>query len=263
MEAIVTGLNPQSAAQVGFDLAGRTALVTGASSGLGVHFARCLAGHGARVAVAARRAEKVATLAEEINASGGEAEALRLDVTDAASVAEAFEGRCFDIVVNNAGIAFNGPALDTPEQDWRQVIDTDLTGVFLVSQAAARAMVAAQRGGSIINIASILGKRVAGGLSAYAAAKAAVVQLTRANALEWARHDIRVNAICPGYIETDINRDFFATEAGQKLVRRIPIRRLGQMEDLSAPLLLLASDHSRFMTGSELVVDGGHLVTSL
>lgn len=252
-----------TASRVEYDLTGRTALVTGASSGLGVHFARVLAAHGADVAVAARRAEKVSALAEEIVAAGGKAEALRLDVTDAASVSEAFDGRRFDIVVNNAGIAFNGPALATPEADWRQVIDTDLTGVFLVSQAAATAMAADEQGGSIINIASILGKRVAGGLSAYAAAKAAVVQLTRAHALEWARHGIRVNAICPGYIETDINREFFATEAGQKLVRRIPMRRLGQMEDLSAPLLLLASDHGRFMTGSELVVDGGHLVTSL
>lgn len=252
-----------AASHLGFDLTGRTALVTGASSGLGVHFARILAAHGANVAVAARRVEKVSDLAQEIEAAGGAAQALRLDVTDAASVAEAFAGRRFDIVVNNAGIAFNGPALETPEENWRQVIDTDLTGVFLVSQAAATAMAADGRGGSIINIASILGKRVAGGLSAYAAAKAAVVQLTRAHALEWARHDIRVNAICPGYIETDINRDFFATAAGQKLVSRIPVRRLGQMEDLSAPLLLLASDHGRFMTGSELVVDGGHLVTSL
>jgi NAD(P)-dependent dehydrogenase (short-subunit alcohol dehydrogenase family) len=248
---------------VAFDLSGRTALVTGASSGLGVHFARVLAAHGADVAVAARRVEKVSDLAQEIVAAGGTAEALRLDVTDAASVSEAFDGRRFDIVVNNAGIAFNGPALETPEENWRQVIDTNVTGVFLVSQAAATAMAADGQGGSIINITSILGKRVAGGLSAYAAAKAAVVQLTCAHALEWARHDVRVNAICPGYIETDINRDFFATAAGQKLVRRIPVRRLGQMEDLSAPLLLLASDHSQFMTGSELVVDGGHLVTSL
>ncbi len=249
--------------RVAFDLTGRTALVTGASSGLGVHFARVLAAHGVDVAVAARCVEKVSDLAQEIVDAGGRAQALRLDVTDAASVSEAFDGRRFDIVVNNAGIAFNGPALETPEENWRQVIDTDLTGVFLVSQVAARAMAADGQGGSIINIASILGKRVTGGLSAYAAAKAAVVQLTRAHALEWARHGIRVNAICPGYIETDINRDFFTTEAGQKLVRRIPMRRLGRMEDLSAPLLLLASDHGRFMTGSELVVDGGHLVTSL
>ncbi len=252
-----------AASPVAFNLSGRTALVTGASSGLGVHFARVLAAHGADVAVAARREDKVSDLAQEIVDAGGRAQALRLDVTDAASVSEAFDGRRFDIVVNNAGIAFNGPALETPEENWRQVIDTDLTGVFLVSQAAAKAMAADGQGGSIINIASILGKRVAGGLSAYAAAKAAVVQLTRAHALEWARHDIRVNAICPGYIETDINRDFFATAAGQKLVARIPVRRLGQMEDLTVPLLLLASDHGRFMTGSELVVDGGHLVTSL
>ncbi|MFD2741579.1 SDR family NAD(P)-dependent oxidoreductase [Sulfitobacter aestuarii] len=252
-----------AASRVAFNLSGRTALVTGASSGLGVHFARVLAAHGADVAVAARREDKVSDLAQGIVDAGGTAQALRLDVTDAALVSEAFDGRRFDIVVNNAGIAFNGPALETPEENWRQVIDTDLTGVFLVSQAAAKAMAADGQGGSIINIASILGKRVAGGLSAYAAAKAAVVQLTRAHALEWARHDIRVNAICPGYIETDINRDFFATAAGQKLVARIPVRRLGQMEDLTVPLLMLASDHGRFMTGSELVVDGGHLVTSL
>ena len=138
-----------------------------------------------------------------------------------------------------------------------------LTGVFRVAQAAARTMVAAGQGGSIVNIASIAGHRVAGNLAAYAAAKAGVVQVTKALALEWARHGIRVNSISPGYIETDINREFFATEAGQTMIRRIPQRRLGQMSDLDGPLLLLASDDSDFMTGSDIVVDGGHLVSSL
>ena len=216
-------------------LGGKTALVTGASSGLGAHFASVLAREGAEVTVAARRLDRLDALAGRI---GGRA--VTLDVTDGDSVAAAFD-RPYDVVINNAGVTHDGPALKTVEAEWSRVLDTDLSGVFRVAQAAGRALVAAGRGGSIVNIASILGLRVAGNLSAYAAAKAGVVQLTKSLALEWARHGIRVNAICPGYIETDINRDFFATDAGQTLIKRIPQRRLGQMSDLDGPLLLLAS----------------------
>lgn len=244
-------------------LAGRRALVTGASSGLGRHFARVLAAAGAAVTVGARRVERLEDLAQEIAAAGGTAQTVALDVTDAASVAAAIAGDAFDIVINNAGVTLDGPALKTAEADWARVIDTDLTGVFRVAQGAARAMVDAGAGGSIVNIASILGLRVAGNLSAYATAKAGVVQMTKSLALEWARHGIRVNALCPGYIETDLNRDFFASEAGRALIKRVPQRRLGRMSDLDGPLLLLASDDSAFMTGTEIVVDGGHLVSSL
>lgn len=244
-------------------LLGKTALITGASSGLGWHFARELAAAGADVTVGARRVDKLEALCAEIRAAGGVANAVALDITDSASVDAAFNDATFDIVVNNAGVTHNGAAIDTDISDWQWVLDTDLTGVFRVAQAAAKKLVSEQRGGSIINVASILGLRVAGQLSAYATAKAAVVQLSKSLALEWARYGIRVNALCPGYIETDLNRDFFATDAGKALIKRIPQRRLGQLEDLTGPLLLLAGDESKFMTGSEIVVDGGHLVSSL
>ncbi len=244
-------------------LAGKEALVTGASSGLGRHFARVLAEAGARVTVAARRIDKLEHLCRQIEGAGGEARPAALDVTDADSVAATFAGRVFDVVINNAGVTHDGPALKTSADDWQYVLDTDLTGVFRVAQAAARQLVEQQRGGSIVNVASILGLRVAGNLSAYVTAKAGVVQLSKSLALEWARYGIRVNALCPGYIETDLNREFFASDAGQALIKRIPQRRLGQLTDLDGPLLLLASDASGFMTGTEVVVDGGHLVSSL
>ena len=244
-------------------LAGKTALITGASSGLGRHFAEVLARAGASVTLAARREAMLEEAADAIRQSGGVVVTARLDVTDSKSVAETCGAQAFDIVINNAGVSHDGKALTTSAEDWSRVIDTDLTGVFRVAQATAQRMVAEGRSGSIINIASILGVRVAGNLAAYATAKAGVVQLTRSLALEWARHKIRVNTLCPGYIETDLNRDFFASPPGQALVARIPQRRLGQMTDLDGPLLLLASDASAFMTGTDIVVDGGHLVSSL
>lgn len=251
-----------------FDIRGRVALVTGASSGLGENFARVLAGRGATVAAAARRTDRLEALVAQIAEAGGEAFAVRLDVTDAASVAEALaetvrRAGAPDIVVNNAGVAQAKPSLELTEADWRGVMGTNLDGAWRVAQASAKAMVAAGKPGSIINIASVLGLRVATSLLAYAAAKAALIQVTEALALEWARHRIRVNAIAPGYIETEMNRGFFATEAGQSMVKRVPQRRIGTPSDLDGALLLLASDASSYMTGSTVVVDGGHVVNSL
>jgi len=250
------------------DLTGRAALVTGASSGLGRHFAQVLARCGAKVALAARRVESLERVREDIVRDGGEAVAVPMDVTDAASVREAVADAAdglggLDILVNNAGTTLTKPVLDIAEAEWDGVLDTNLRGAFLVAQQAARAMTDHGRGGSIVNVASILGLRVAGQVAPYAASKAALVQLTKAMALELARHRVRVNALCPGYIETDLNRDFFATDVGQSLIKRVPQRRLGQPEDLDGPLLLLCSDASSFMTGSVLAVDGGHLVSSL
>jgi NAD(P)-dependent dehydrogenase (short-subunit alcohol dehydrogenase family) len=246
------------------DLSGKSALITGASGGLGLHFAKVLSGHGARVTLAARRAEALEAGRKQIVDAGGTAEVLALDVADAGSVGDTFARLPpFYIVVNNAGISGAGRAMDLSERDWDAVMDVNLKGAFLVAQAAARAMKEGERGGSIVNIASIAGLRVAGDLSAYAASKAGLIQLTKALALEWARFGIRVNALCPGYIETDINRDFFATPAGEAMVKRIPQRRLGRPEDLDGALLLLASDAGRYMTGSVIAVDGGHLLSSL
>lgn len=241
----------------------KTVLVTGASSGLGAHFGSLLAREGYHVQLAARRLDKIAELAREIEAAGGRAEAVEMDVTDAASVAEGFAklSRGPEAVINNAGISGEGSAMEMSEEMFSSVLDTNLKGAFLVSQQAARGM--RETGGVIVNIASILGLRVAGGVSAYTTSKAALVQMTKAHALEWARYGIRVNALCPGYIETPLNRAFFETDAGKALIRRIPQRRLGQLSDLDAPLLMLLSDGAAYVTGCALPVDGGHLVSSL
>jgi NAD(P)-dependent dehydrogenase (short-subunit alcohol dehydrogenase family) len=245
-------------------LAGKTALVTGASSGFGAHFAKVLANAGAHVIIAARREDNLARLAEEIAASGHVVEVAGLDVTSAASI-RALEPRIagLDILVNNAGVAKEGLALDVTEADWDSVIDTNLKGCFFMAQAAARAMKAHGRGGSIVNIASILGLRQVGNVLPYSVSKAGLIQMTKVLALEWARHRIRVNAIAPGYFHTDINSLLWETEGGQAMVKRVPRRRLGVVSDLDGPLLLLASDASAHMTGAVLAVDGGHLVSTL
>ena len=242
---------------------GKTALVTGASGGLGAHFAGVLARSGAEVTLGARRADKLDDVVGGLTAAGHAADAVSLDVTDAAGIAALFSQRRFDIVINNAGISGSGMAMDMAADEWDRVLATNLRGSFLVAQAAARAMRASGTGGSIVNIASILGLRVSGGVIAYTTSKAAVVQMTKALALEWARFGIRVNALCPGYNETPINAGFFATKAGQALISRIPQRRLGQEAELDAPLLLLASDAGSYITGATLAVDGGHLVSTL
>jgi NAD(P)-dependent dehydrogenase (short-subunit alcohol dehydrogenase family) len=248
-----------------FALGGRVALVTGASGGLGRHFARVLHAAGAAVALAARRPDSVAA---DVAALGDRAMAVALDVTDAGSVAaalaavEARFGPC-DLLVNNAGIAVTAPFLDQTAEAWDQVMDVDLRGAFAVGQAAARGMVAAGKAGAIVNIASIAAARVITGVAGYTAAKAALVQLTRQMAVELARHRIRVNALAPGYVETEINRDFFASDAGQAMIRRIPQRRLGTVEDLTGPLLLLCSDAGAHLTGNVVTVNGGHSVNSL
>lgn len=253
---------------VSIDLTGKTALVTGASSGLGRHFAGVLAKAGARVALAARRIDALAETRAAIEAAGGSAVVVAMDVTNPASVTaavgEAWDalGR-IDILVNNAGVTATRPFLDMSEEEWDRVVDTNLTGCARVARAVAQRMRDDQQGGAIVNIASILGMRVAGQVSSYIAAKGGLVQLTKAMALELARYNIRVNALCPGYVETELNADFFASDAGKALVKRIPQRRLGRLADLDGPLLLLASDAGAYMTGSVLAVDGGHLVSSL
>jgi NAD(P)-dependent dehydrogenase (short-subunit alcohol dehydrogenase family) len=248
-----------------FSLSGRTAFVTGASGALGAHFTRVLHAAGARVVLAARRVDALSALATEL---GEGALAVPLDVTDPASIAAAFDaaeaafGPC-DILINNAGIAVTKPALQQTAEDWDGVLDVNLRGCFLVAGEAARRLVAAKRPGSIVNIASIGGLRVLAGVAGYTAAKAGLVHLTKQLAVEWARHGIRVNALSPGYVETPINADFFASEAGQAVVKRVPQRRLGQPVDLTGPLLLLVSEAGAHMTGAALVVDGGHSVNAV
>jgi NAD(P)-dependent dehydrogenase (short-subunit alcohol dehydrogenase family) len=251
-----------------FSLQGRVALVTGASGVLGGRFAETLSGAGAGVVLAARRVELMERLRDRIAHAGGKAVVVALDVTDAGSVATAFDAAegalgTVDVVVNNSGIAEPGSALEQSDADWSRLFAVNFDGARRVAVEAARRLVAAKRPGAIVNVASILGLRQGAGVTAYAASKAALIQLTRQHALEWARHGIRVNALAPGYVETDLNRDYFASEQGQAMVRRIPQRRLGQPEELDGPLLLLASEAGAFMTGSVLVADGGHLVSPL
>jgi NAD(P)-dependent dehydrogenase (short-subunit alcohol dehydrogenase family) len=251
-----------------FSLAGKTALITGAAGGLGSRFAQTLGLAGAQVVLAGRRLEPLRQLAESLDARGVRATAVSLDVTDAASVHEGLDQAqarlgLIDVAVCAAGIAATKPSLALTPEEWDRVIDINLKGCWLVSNAVARRLIDARRPGSIVQVSSILGYRVAGSVLPYTVSKAGLEQMTRALALEWARYHIRVNALAPGYVETDLNQAFFASEAGQAMVRRIPQRRLGQAADLDGPLLLLASDASAYMTGSSIVVDGGHLQSTL
>ena len=254
------------------NLQGQGALVTGAFTGLGLHIARVLMNAGARVALAGRRIELSHEQGDRLTAeTGAQATAVYMDVTQPQTVQSAFAtasasawlGDPPQVVVNNAGVAHTAPALELAPEQWNALIATNLSGCFFVAQAKAQALVAAERPGSIVNIASILGLRVTQQVPAYAAAKAALVHLTKALSLGWARHGIRVNALALGYIETDLNQDFFASDAGRALVKRIPQRRLGRADELSAPLLLLAFSALSYMTGAVIAVDGGHLVNTL
>lgn len=252
-----------------FRLDGRRALVTGASGGLGLHFAETLGRAGAEVVLAARRADKLSAEVERLNAAGIRAHAVSMDVVNADSVnaavadAEKLAGGAIDVLVNNAGIGCGNHFLKVDEAEWDAVIDTNLKGAYLVSRAVVARLVETQTPGSIINIASILGLRVGGAVTPYCASKAGLIHLTKAMAYELARNKIRVNAIAPGYVETDLNRDFFASEVAQKMVQRIPFRRLGVKQELDGPLLLLASEAGSYMTGSVIEVDGGHLCSTL
>lgn len=247
-----------------FHLDGKRALITGASSGFGAHFAQLLSAAGAEVILAARRADKLSELQQSLVSQGRKASLVSMDVSSRESVEACFDqiGAC-DIVINNAGITVTRALLDQSEDDWDSVIDTNLKGCWLVATEAARHMRTAEKPGTIINVASILGERVAAGVAPYAISKAAVIQATKVMALELARYQIRVNALLPGYVVTALNRDFLQSEAGEKLRSRIPTRRFGHITDLDGPLLLLCSDAGTGMTGSCVTVDHGHLLSSL
>jgi len=244
-----------------FDLSGKTFLITGASSGLGAHFARVLASSGAGLALAARRLDRLESLKDELEAGGAKAHAIEMDVTDRDSIVKGFNV-AQDILgplsglINNAGTVSENWILDVSEEEWSDIMATNLTGAWWVAQEAARRM-STNGGGVIVNIASILGFRVAKTTAVYAISKAGVIQMTKAMALELARENIQVNALAPGYFETDMNQAFFKGKAGQRMIDRIPQNRIGRLEELDAPLLLLASNACGYMTGTVITVDGG------
>ena len=248
-----------------FSLTGRVALVTGASSGLGTQFAKALADNGAAVTLVARRADRLKALKDEIESKGGKAVAVEADVTDRVAMVRAFDAaeKAFGtvtILVNNAGIAHGGRAVEMPPEEWHKVVSTNLDAVFFWAQEAARRMLASKKQGAIINIASVLGFAVSKGAAAYAAAKAGVVQVTKALAVELAFKGVRVNAIAPGWFVTEMNDDYLMSEAGTAIKREIPMGRFGNPGELDGALLLLTSDAGSYITGATIVVDGGQVV---
>jgi 3-oxoacyl-[acyl-carrier protein] reductase len=249
-----------------FDVGKEIILITGASQGLGRQFARVLSAHGATVVLAARQTAKLKSLEDEINAEGGRAAAVAMDVTDTASIAKAIDAAeatlgPITVLINNAGIAIEKLAVEQSQADWDAVIGANLKGAYFTATEVARRMIARKQGGNIVNVASVLGFGVVKFVSSYAISKAGIVQATKALALELAASNIRVNALAPGYIDTEMNHEVWATPAGEKLARRIPQRRVGSENDLDGAILLLASSASRYMTGSVVTVDGGFLLT--
>ena len=248
-----------------FDVSKEVILITGASQGLGRQFARVLSAHGAAVILAARQAAKLKSLEEEIRGKGGRAAAVQMDVTDIGSLSGALDAAeaafgPVTVLVNNAGIAIEKLAIDQTEADWDAVIGSNVKGAYFLATELSRRMIARKQGGNIVNIASVLGTGVLKAVSPYAISKAGMIQGTRAMALELAGNNIRVNALAPGYIDTEMNHDFWSTPAGERLTRRIPQRRVGAESDLDGAILLLASSASRYMTGSVVTVDGGFLL---
>ena len=248
-----------------FSIEGRIALVTGASSGIGAHFCKTLASAGATVFACARRQDKLETLVNDIRTQGGQAHALTMDVNCRDSIRKAFDAAeklagTVEIICNNAGVAVVKPFHQLEEDDWDLVLNTDLKSVFSVGQEASQRLIKAEKRGSIINTASILGLNVSSGQSAYTSAKGGVIQLTKNMALDLQRFGIRVNAICPGYFKTEMNEDFFNTEAGQNYIKTMPSRRLGELHEMDGLLLLLASDASSYISGTATPVDGCHSI---
>lgn len=246
-----------------FDITGRVALVTGASSGLGVHFAETLAENGAKVVLVARRADRLADLKQKIEAAGGQAIVAEADVLDRKAMARAFDAAekefgTVTILVNNAGITHADRVYEMSEETWRRVLGTNLDAVLYWSQEAAKRMIASKAKGAIVNIASIYGYSVSRGVAAYAVAKAGVVQLTKALAIELSFRGIRVNAIAPGFIKTEINDDYL--DSKPEMTRSIAVGRFGETKDLDGALLLLCSEAGAFMAGSTVVVDGGQVL---
>lgn len=251
---------------MGISLKGKVAVVTGASSGLGERFAELLSSAGAAVALAARRTDRLKVLADRIAASGGTAITVKLDVNDYDNIQGAFAevaGKLggVDILINNSGVSKQARITDVTPDDYDFTMNTNTKGAFFVAQAAAKDMIARKAEGRIINIASVAGLKVLSQLSVYCMSKAAVVQMTKAMALEWARYGINTNAICPGYIETEINRDYWATPGGQKLIEMLPRRRVGDAKDLDGLIMLLASSEARFINGAVIAADDGLTVT--